>query len=88
LSLVRAPTLLIVGGDDEAVIELNEDARRQMDTVVRIEVVPGATHLFEERGKLEEVQRLAIEWFRRYLSRHAGRKGPVDMLDGVAPGEE
>lgn len=80
---VRAPTLLIVGGDDEPVIGLNEKAKRQMQTVVRLEIVPGATHLFEERGALEQVQRLAADWFRQYLPRHAGRQGPVDMVDGV-----
>jgi putative phosphoribosyl transferase len=87
LASVRAPTLLIVGGDDEQVIELNEEAKRQMQTVVRLEIVPGATHLFEEPGTLEQVERLAANWFRQYLPRQAGRKGPVDMLDGVAPGE-
>lgn len=87
LAGVRAPTLLIVGGDDEQVIELNEEAKRQMQTVVRLEIVPGATHLFEEPGALEQVQRLAADWFRQYLPRHASRKGPVDMLDGMAPGE-
>ena len=80
-----APTLLIVGGDDEPVIQLNEEARRQMKTTVRLEIVPGATHLFEEPGTLEEVQRLAIDWFRRYL--RAGHDGAVEMLDGVGPGE-
>lgn len=88
LAAVRAPTLLIVGGDDEPVIELNEEAKRQMQTVVRLELVPRATHLFEEPGALEQVQRLAIDWFRHYLPRHGDRRGPVEMLDGVAPGEE
>ncbi|MBI4263821.1 MAG: dienelactone hydrolase family protein [Acidobacteria bacterium] len=87
LRKVRAPTLLIVGGADEPVIELNEDAKRQMQTIVRLEVVPGATHLFEEPGALEEVQRLAADWFRQYLPRQRGRKGPVEMLDDIAPGE-
>jgi len=83
LPRVQAPTLLIVGGDDEVVIELNEEAKRRMKTIVRLEIVPGATHLFEEPGALEQVQRLAIEWFRQYLRPGTGQ----DMLDGVAPGE-
>jgi putative phosphoribosyl transferase len=88
LKLVRAPTLLIVGGDDDLVIELNEDARRQMQTIVRLEIVPGATHLFEEPGTLEEVERLAADWFAQYLPQHRVHKGIVDMLDGVAPHED
>lgn len=87
LSLVRAPTLLIVGQDDQPVIELNEEAKRRMQTIVRLEIVPGATHLFEEPGALEQVQQLAGDWFWRYLPRHAGRRGPIDLLDGVGPGE-
>jgi dienelactone hydrolase len=83
LPRVQTPTLLIVGGDDEVVIELNEEAKRRMKTIVRLEIVPGATHLFEEPGALEQVQRLAIEWFRQYLRPGSGQ----DMLDGVAPGE-
>lgn len=88
LALVRAPTLMIVGGADEPVIEMNEDAKRQMQTITRIEIVPGATHLFEEPGALEEVQRLSAEWFQRYLPyRRTRGGGPVDLLDGVAPDE-
>ncbi len=67
LATVRAPTLLIVGGADHAVIPLNEQARDRMACEVRIEIVPGATHLFEEPGTLERVARLAAEWFRRHL---------------------
>jgi putative phosphoribosyl transferase len=67
LARVHAPTLLIVGGSDEMVIELNERAMRQMRTEVRLDIVPGATHLFEEPGALEEVARLARHWFSRYL---------------------
>ena len=88
LALVRAPTLLIVGGADEPVIDMNEDAKRQMATITRLEIVPGATHLFEEPGALEEVQRLAAEWFHRYLPHERRRGGPVDLLDGVGPGEQ
>jgi pimeloyl-ACP methyl ester carboxylesterase len=85
---VQAPTLLIVGGDDEPVIELNEQAKRRMQAIARLEIIPGATHLFEEHGALEQVERLAADWFRQYLPRHSGRRGAVDMLDGVAPGEK
>jgi putative phosphoribosyl transferase len=67
LPRVQAPTLLIVGGLDEPVIEMNRDAMRRMRAHVELTIVPGATHLFEERGTLEEVSRLATEWCRRYL---------------------
>ena len=62
---VTAPTLLVVGGDDQPVIELNEQAMRQMSAETKLVIVPGATHLFEEPGALQEVSRLAIEWFRQ-----------------------
>ena len=65
---VKAPTLLIVGGDDAQVIELNKQASQQMKTQKKIVVVPGATHLFEEPGKLEEVARLAISWFSKHIA--------------------
>jgi dienelactone hydrolase len=67
LPRVMAPTLLIVGGDDEPVIGMNRDAMRKMQTVVELEIIPGATHLFEEAGTLEQVMNLAIGWFRRHL---------------------
>jgi len=63
LSKVRAPTLLIVGGNDDVVIELNEMARDQMRCEVKLEMIPGATHLFEEPGALEKVAKLASDWF-------------------------
>ena len=88
LLAVQAPTLLIVGGDDEPVIQLNEQAKRRMQAIARLEIVPGATHLFEEHGALEQVEQLATDWFREYLPRHSARRGAVDMLDGVAPGEK
>jgi dienelactone hydrolase len=69
LPKVQAPTLLVVGGHDEPVIELNEQAMKQMRAEARLEIVPGATHLFEEPGALEHVSRLAIDWFRRHLTR-------------------
>jgi putative phosphoribosyl transferase len=65
---VQAPTLLIVGADDEPVIEMNRDAMRQMTAHVELEIVPGATHLFEEPGTLERVMELATAWFRNYLT--------------------
>ncbi|MDH4066683.1 MAG: dienelactone hydrolase family protein [Acidobacteriota bacterium] len=67
LPVVASPTLLVVGGNDEEVIALNQVAMREMRAPVTLEIVPGATHLFEEPGTLEEVSRLATEWCRRYL---------------------
>jgi dienelactone hydrolase len=67
LYLVRCPTLLIVGGRDEEVLELNDAAFRNLTCEKQLRVVPGATHLFEEPGKLEQVAHLAAEWFERYL---------------------
>lgn len=63
LSRVEARTLLIVGGRDEPVIGMNQDAVHKLGAETRLEIVSGATHLFEEPGKLEEVARLASEWF-------------------------
>src|SRR5436189_154612 len=67
LPAVEAPTLLIVGGRDDVVIQLNEEAKRLIRAEVRLEIVPRATHLFEEPGALEDVARLASDWFSRYL---------------------
>ena len=64
---VWAPSLLIVGGRDPQVLELNRAAMERMTTHVQLEVVPGATHLFEEPGALDEVARLAAAWFTKYL---------------------
>src|SRR5438105_682846 len=73
LPRVKAPTLLIVGGEDHVVIELNEEARAQMKCECKVDIVPGATHLFEEPGALEKVAKLASDWF----SLHApGMAGP------------
>lgn len=63
LPKVQAPTLLIVGSNDDIVIELNEMARDQMRCEVKLEIIPGATHLFEEPGALEQVAKLASDWF-------------------------
>lgn len=68
LAHVRAPTLLIVGGDDRQVIELNRLALAQLTCPADLEIVPGATHLFEEPGTLEQVAELARDWFLRYLA--------------------
>jgi putative phosphoribosyl transferase len=68
LKSVRAPTLLIVGGNDHVVIELNQRAIRLLSIPKDLIIIPGATHLFEERGTLEEVARLASDWFIRYLT--------------------
>lgn len=67
LARVKAPTLLIVGGLDEAVIEMNQAASEQMQNNPELEIVPGATHLFEEPGKLDEVARLSRDWFQRFI---------------------
>jgi dienelactone hydrolase len=67
LPRVTAPTLLIVGGDDTPVIGMNREAMAQMTATVRLEIVPGASHLFEEPGTLDRVATLAAGWFSRYL---------------------
>jgi len=67
LPRVRAPTLLIVGGQDLPVIAMNREALTQLHAEKRLEIVPGATHLFEEPGALEAVARLAERWFRQHL---------------------
>jgi pimeloyl-ACP methyl ester carboxylesterase len=70
---VIAPTLLIVGDLDTEVIRLNEEAMEQMRCQRELVFVPGATHLFEEPGTLEEVARLATEWFAKHLARSLWR---------------
>lgn len=69
LARVRAPTLLVVGGADPVVIDLNRDAADRMGVTPRLEIVPGATHLFEEPGTLDRVAELASAWFVRHLRR-------------------
>ena len=78
LGRVRAPTLLIVGGDDTAVLEMNRDALQSIRAPKELAIVPGATHLFEEPGTLEEVARLAANWFTHHL-------GPQDAAGIAAP---
>jgi putative phosphoribosyl transferase len=67
LANVKAPTLLIIGGADDVVIELNREAMRHMRCAVELQIIPGATHLFEERGALGQVAKLAAAWCRSYL---------------------
>ena len=72
LTVVQAPTRLIVGGNDDVVIELNEQALRLLRCPKQLVIVPGATHLFEEPGTLGEVSRLAKDWFVRHLTARGG----------------
>jgi dienelactone hydrolase len=68
LGQVRAPTLLLVGGDDPEVIELNQQALEAITTKEKqLIIIPGATHLFEEPGKLDEVAEFSVDWFKRHL---------------------
>ena len=75
LATVKAPTLLIVGGLDIPVIQMNREAMRQMRGEVKLQIVPGATHLFEEPGTLERVAELAANWFVRFLQPAASMRG-------------
>lgn len=68
LEEVQVPTLLIIGGADAGVLELNQEAYEKLDGEKKLEIIPGATHLFEESGALEKVADLAAEWFKNYLS--------------------
>src|SRR3970040_2188635 len=83
---VRAPTLLIVGGSDFPVLELNRQALRELRVEAELSIVPGATHLFEEPGALEEVARLSAQWFTRHLGggsrfrRTFSRKGSTTTI--------
>lgn len=74
LPQVTAPTLLIVGGNDVPVIRMNEEALALLTCPKELVIVPGATHLFEEPGTLEQVAELALRWFRRYLSPSSSRE--------------
>ena len=68
LPRVHAPTLLIVGGNDTPVIQMNRDAYEQMTCPKELRLIPGATHLFEETGALERVAEMAAEWFARHFA--------------------
>jgi putative phosphoribosyl transferase len=67
LSKVKAPTLLIVGGKDIYVLKLNRESMKQLNTEKKLKIVSGASHLFEEPGKLEKVAKLAADWFKKHL---------------------
>ncbi|MGA3111344.1 MAG: dienelactone hydrolase family protein [Candidatus Bathyarchaeia archaeon] len=69
LPIVKAPTLLLVGGLDTEVIELNREAMAQMKAEKKLLIIPGATHLFEEPGKLEEVAKISTDWFLTHLTK-------------------
>jgi len=69
LTHVEAPSLFIVGGNDEVVCRLNQEALEKMHCIKQLEIIPGATHLFEEPGTLDEVARLAATWFVKYLAK-------------------
>lgn len=68
LDKIQSPVLFIVGGNDELVLELNQEALEKIPADKKLEIIPGATHLFEEPGALEEVARLAANWFKQYLN--------------------
>ncbi len=68
LARVEAPTLLIVGANDEVVLGLNQQAYEKLKTTKNLEIIPGATHLFEEPGTLEQAARAAASWFKKHLS--------------------
>lgn len=81
LDRVQAPTLLIVGGADPVVIEMNQAALEQLSAPVKkLEIVPGATHLFEEAGTLERVSDLALRWFTTYLTGSAKSRDDADEI--------
>jgi len=68
LDKIQSPVLFIVGGNDELILELNQEALEKIPAEKKLEIIPGATHLFEEPGALEEVARLAANWFKQYLN--------------------
>lgn len=80
LERVQSPTLLIVGGLDDIVIDLNREAYGKLKAEKHFAIVPGATHLFEEPGTLQEVARLAADWFKRYLGATAPTKTPKTKI--------
>lgn len=84
LPQVQAPTLLIVGGNDTEILLLNEEAERLIRTQCELKIVPGASHLFEERGPLEEVARLAADWFIEHCG--AAREEEEDVPEFIDTG--
>jgi len=84
LPRVRCPVLLIVGGEDQQVIELNRHSMAQMRTEAELAIIPGATHLFEEEGALEQVALLAAEFFNRHLQHQQDKL----VLDGLDPRDD
>lgn len=86
---VKAPTLLIVGGNDEPVIDMNQEAYAKLrllkeeNAEKKIVIVPGATHLFEEPGKLEKVAQLAAQWFSCFLNRHRSQRGIEEQEEAI-----
>jgi pimeloyl-ACP methyl ester carboxylesterase len=82
---VTSPTLLIVGGADQPVLELNGQAYARLRCEKRVEVIPGATHLFEEPGALDEVARIALGWFRRFLVEETAPRALLEPPDLHAP---
>jgi pimeloyl-ACP methyl ester carboxylesterase len=84
LEQVRAPTLLIVGGNDAPVIGLNQEALTRLRCEKELTIVPGATHLFEEPGKLHAVAMLAQQWFARHLAESTVEPARANTLDGRA----
>jgi predicted phosphoribosyltransferase/pimeloyl-ACP methyl ester carboxylesterase len=81
LASVKAPTLLIVGGDDEPVIMMNREAHAALECEKELQIIPGATHLFPEPGALEQVAQLAQQWFSRYLAAVSPRQRAVALLE-------
>jgi dienelactone hydrolase len=80
LERVQCPTLLIVGGLDDIVIDLNREAYAKLKAEKHLAIVPGATHLFEEPGTLQEVARLAADWFKQYLGATVTTKTPQTKI--------
>jgi hypothetical protein len=87
LEHVAAPTLLIVGSEDREVIELNRQAYARLRCEKHLEIIPGATHLFEEPGTLETVARLAAAWFRHFLVERPQTDSAATQGERVSEGE-
>jgi putative phosphoribosyl transferase len=85
IGAVEAPTLLIVGSNDEGVLELNQQALEQLNCEKKIEIVPGATHLFEESGTLEQVAELATDWFSHHMPVDVSRKSRPSLGTDIRP---